>query len=83
MTILVGGNAAAGKGTVGRAVGETTIILDGHCLTPDENVALGAAERPDVVFVGGTLIAATATFTAAVARSPGPRAPGRHRRRAT
>ncbi|MCW2999090.1 MAG: type secretion target repeat protein, partial [Solirubrobacterales bacterium] len=74
VTIISSGDAVAGKGTIGRTVGQTQIALDNHTLDPDENVALGAAERTDVTYIGGTLMTATVTYNHAartITRSSG------------
>ncbi|MGB8167439.1 MAG: hypothetical protein WCF18_08100, partial [Chthoniobacteraceae bacterium] len=52
-------------GNVGRSAGQLSIALGGgHVLTDDEKVAIGAAERSDVTFVGGAAITTTVDFTA-------------------
>ena len=47
------------------------IVLDGDTCTDDERVALAAAERGDVTYLGGPAISATVNFTASSTGVPG------------
>ncbi|MEZ0274283.1 MAG: beta strand repeat-containing protein, partial [Roseimicrobium sp.] len=52
-------------GQAGNTTAPVTILLDGHLFTAGEIVAMAAAERADVSFLGGAPINATVNFTPA------------------